>query len=484
MYNQHPSNIDASAINIYNPCLNTDSYKLSHFLQLPPDQTETFSYVSSRGGKYDVIIPCGPQPYLMQYLSVPIKQSDVEEARIIADLHGVPFNYAGFTAMVEKKGGMWPVEIEASPEGLPIPTHHVIVTIRSTDPEFAWVVGFLETGLLRAVWYMTTVATQSWHIRHLIEEYANRTCDTLDGIEYKLNDFSARGVSSFESAGLGGIGHLLSFCGTDNLAAILFAMRFYQAGVIGRSVPAAEHSTITVYGREGEADAYRQLLRQFAKPGAIVAIVSDSYDIKNAICNIWGVQLRQEVIDSEALVVIRPDSGDPVSIVAQSLVDLEAAYGSVTNSKGYRVLNHVRVIQGDGVNIDTIRKILETITSLGFSVDNIAFGMGGALLQIVNRDDQRFAMKCSAVHLTFCGWVDVYKDPVTDPGKQSKRGQLTLMRLPNADDPLGWQYATIRIEQQSEFESKGWAKVLRPVFRDGQILAYTTIDEMRRNCGW
>ena len=223
-----------------------------------------------------------------------------------------------------------------------------------------------------------------------------------------LHDFGARGVSSLESAALGGAAHLVNFLGTDTVSALCLARAHYHAPMAGYSIPAAEHSTITSWGREREVDAYRNMLRQFGKPGAIVAVVSDSYDIYRAISEHWGTTLRDAVIASGATLVIRPDSGDPVEVVAESLRRLDEAFGHVINGKGYRVLNHVRVIQGDGINPDTIRAILQRITGDGYAADNVAFGMGGALLQRLDRDTQKFALKCSAARVDG-EWVDVYR---------------------------------------------------------------------------
>jgi nicotinamide phosphoribosyltransferase len=195
----------------------------------------------------------------------------------------------------------------------------------------------------------------------------------------------------------------------------------------GFSIPAAEHSTITCWGREHEVDAYRNMLRQFARPGAIVAVVSDSYDIYRAIRELWGNALREEVIASGATIVIRPDSGDPVGVVHRCLELLDDAFGHVVNAKGFRVLKHMRLIQGDGINPVSIRAILERVTGAGYAADNVAFGMGGALLQRVDRDTQNFALKCSAARVDG-RWIDVYKDPVTDTGKRSKRGRMTLLK--------------------------------------------------------
>jgi nicotinamide phosphoribosyltransferase len=244
--------------------------------------------------------------------------------------------------------------------------------------------------------------------------------------------------------------HLVNFLGTDTVSGLLAARAYYGEPMAGFSIPAAEHSTITSWGREREVDAYRNMLKQFGKPGALVAVVSDSYDIYRAITEHWGRTLREEVIASGATLVVRPDSGDPADVVHQSLKLLDEAFGSTVNGKGFKVLNHVRVIQGDGVNPISIRAILERITTAGYATDNIAFGMGGALLQQLNRDTQRFALKCSAARIDG-RWIEVYKQPVTDPGKLSKRGRLATLRHPEfgtwktiavpaeLDDPLAYQ---------------------------------------------
>lgn len=202
--------------------------------------------------------------------------------------------------------------------------------------------------------------------------------------------------------------------GTDTMAGVLAARAFYGEPMAGFSIPAAEHSTITAWGREGEIDAYRNMLERFAKPGSVLAVVSDSYDLFNAVERLWGRELRQQVIDSGATVVIRPDSGVPEEVVLQTALRLERAFGVRRNSKGYKVLNHVRIIQGDGINAHSIRQILANLKFNGFSADNVAFGMGGALLQQINRDTFRFAMKTSSIRIGE-EWTDVYKDPVLAP---------------------------------------------------------------------
>ena len=412
-----------------NIILNTDSYKASMFKQYPVGTTGVYSYIESRGGRYDQTVFFGLQAFIKEYLLEPITQADIDIADEIWTAHGEPFNRSGWQYILDRHAGYLPVVIKAVPEGTVVPVKNVLATIENTDPECYWLTTWLETALLRAIWYPTTVATQSYSIKQIILDYLEKTGDTTS-IDFKLHDFGARGVSSMESASIGGAAHLVNFMGSDTMSGILFAREYYDAGISGFSIPAAEHSTITSWGREGEVDAYRNMLAQFARPGSIVAVVSDSYDIYNAAEKLWGEELRQKVVDSGATVVIRPDSGDP-DVVCRKLVQiLGKKFGYTTNSKGFKVLNNVRLIQGDGVNEHTIRTILGSFAAYGWSADNIAFGMGGGLLQQVDRDTQRFAMKCSAAKING-KWVPVQKDPVTDSGKKSKAGRVTLYKNAN-----------------------------------------------------
>jgi len=334
---------------------------------------------------------------LKEYFTKAVARDDVALAAEVCAAHCVPFNRDGWLHVVDNHGGCLPVRIRAVAEGTLVPVHHVLVTIENTDPASAWLTSFLETALLR-IWYPTTVATNSWATKQIIARYLENTGDPA-GLPFKLHDFGARGVSSLESAMLGGMSHLVNFQGTDTMSALLGARVYYSEPMAGFSIPAAEHSTITAWGRKGEADAYRNMLRQFAKPGALVAVVSDSYDLDRAVDELWGRELRQAVIDSGATVVIWPDSGDPTSVVLSTVQSLDRSYGADVNGEGFRVLRHVRGIQGDGITRESIQSILAALEAHGYSADNIAFGQGGALLQQVNRDTQRFAMKCSAVQV-------------------------------------------------------------------------------------
>lgn len=461
-----------------NLLLNTDSYKASHWLQYPPGTDATFFYVESRGGIYDRTVFFGLQAILKEHLTKPITHADVDQARDVFAAHGEPFNEAGWRYIVDHHAGLLPIRIRAVPEGAVVPTHHALMTIESTDPKAFWVPSYLETMLLR-IWYPVTVATISWHAKQTIRQFLERTSDDPQGqLPFKLHDFGARGVSSVESAAIGGAAHLVNFLGTDTVSGLLLARAHYHEPMAGFSIPAAEHSTITSWGRTHEVDAYRNMLKQFAKPGSIVAVVSDSYDIYHAIREHWGKTLKDEVIASGATIVIRPDSGDPVAVVHQCLELLDEAFGHTVNGKGYKVLNHVRVIQGDGINPTSIRAILERVTSAGYATDNVAFGMGGALLQQLNRDTQKFALKCSAARIDG-RWIDVYKDPITDQGKQSKRGRMTLLKHREYGN-----YRTVPVSPEAASladveKPLGYDDAMVTIWEDGKLIRDWTFAQVR-----
>jgi nicotinamide phosphoribosyltransferase len=144
---------------------------------------------------------------------------------------------------------------------------------------------------------------------------------------------------------------------------------------------------------------------------------------------------------------------------------LYKSFGGRINAKGYRVLDDsVRIIQGDGVDAKAIREILQALKDEGFSAENIAFGMGGALLQKPNRDTFSFAMKASAISVDG-EYRDVYKDPVGDSRKRSKRGRLALTK----------DFETVRIE-----ELDGRKNLLEPIFRNGRLIQKYSFDEVRK----
>jgi nicotinamide phosphoribosyltransferase len=459
-------------LNPHNLILNTDSYKASHFAQFPQGMTFGSWYIESRGGDSNFVRFFGLQAFLMEYLSRGVSIADVEEAGSVFSAHGLPFPYERWMHVARDLGGRLPVRIRAVPEGAVIPVHTPLVVIESTDPELPWLPGWMETALLRAVWYPTTVCTVSWEIRQIIRAALEKTADDPEAeLPFKLHDFGARGVSSQESAGLGGMAHLVNFMGTDTVTALIYARNYYGAEMAGYSIPAMEHSTVTSFGRAGEAHAYRQMIETFGKSGALFAMVIDSYNREHAVSQIIGEELRDLIVSSGATPVIRPDSGDPPFVVLRTVQTLEAKFGATVNTKGFKVLNGVRVIQGDGINAASIRKILFLLEQWGYSASNVAFGMGGALLQHPHRDTQKFAQK---LHLVTVGGLTygVSKSPTDDMGKASKKGRLDVIR-----DERGIR----TVDREAGEYTPHPQSVLHTVFENGEILKRYTWEQVRGN---
>lgn len=453
-----------------NLILATDSYKHSHFLQYPPEARAISAYVEARHNDFsDRVLFLGLQPFLLDYLARPVTAKDIAEAEAICTAHGVPFNRAGWERIVTVHGGYLPIEIKALDEGTVVPTGVPLVQVENTDPAMPWLPTFIETALLRSIWYPTTVGTLSWKCKAIIAAGLEQSSDDPAGqLPFKLHDFGARGVSSGESAALGGMAHLVNFMGTDTLEGIMAARRYYGADMPGFSIPAAEHSTMTSWGRAREAAAYENMLDAFDGEGRIVAVVSDSYDLDAAVADIWGGSLRAKVAGRQGTLVVRPDSGDPIETPLRTVKALWEKFGGSVNSKGFRVLDpHVRVIQGDGMNIASIARLVDRMIQEGYAIDNIAFGMGGGLLQQVNRDTLRFAMKADAMQGDGGEWRDVSKAPATDPTKGSKAGRQAVVR---ADGKL----TARRLDSVMAGED-----LLRPVWRNGELLVRHSFDDLR-----
>lgn len=449
-----------------NIILLTDSYKISHWMQYPEDTSKVYSYFESRGGMFSETLFFGLQYFLDTYLSTPITKEMVDEAEAAYSLHfgsNSLFNRKGWDYIVEKHKGKLPVRIKAVPEGTVVATHNVLMTVENTDPECFWLTNYLET-LLSQVWYPTTVATLSKEMKKLIHRYLDKTGDTAL-INFKLHDFGFRGVSSVESAGIGGAAHLVNFMGTDTVAALIVANKHYGETMAGFSIPASEHSTITSWGEHGEKEAMRNMIEKYGNNN-LYACVSDSYDIYKACSDIWGGELKDNVLNANGTLIIRPDSGTPHQVVVKCLDILGEKFGYSINDKGYKVLNpKIRLIQGDGIDYEETRKILSEMERTGWSTDNVAFGMGGGLLQKVNRDTQKFAFKCSSAVVNDTP-RDVFKAPITDNGKTSKKGRLSLVN----------RLGKIQTIEGSDLIDD----MLVPVYENGVILKRYSLEEIRK----
>lgn len=504
-----------------NIILLSDSYKISHWRQYPPGTEYVYSYFESRGCDrkgWDSVCFFGLQYFIKRYLlGQVVTREKIDEAEALFQMHfsgdGVTPNTTnffkeGWEYILEKHEGRLPVHIKAVPEGMVIPNKTVLFTMVNTDPKCFWLTNFLET-LLVQVWYPMTVCTnsrmQKLSIHEWLEKTGNEDWAIPGGTAYKLNDFGFRGVSSVESAAVGGCAHLVNCLGTDTVASLLVANKYYNhVGAAGNSIPASEHSTITSWGVDGECDAMKNMLLQY--PEGLVACVSDSFDIWRACKEYWGTKLKDLIKgritgDKFGRLIVRPDSGDPADTCKAIMGILcEQFKEDVTITKtGHKLLPpYIRVIQGDGVDYETIPKILASLAEAGFAADNLAFGSGGALLQKVNRDTFKCAFKCAEITVNGVS-RDVFKDPITDKGKASKKGRLTLQRAAETtgfaeDDKYkprqgdggipggtGFLHYTPCGTYVTVASGKGdpAKDVLVDVYKDGKILKEYTLNEIR-----
>lgn len=494
--------------------VNADSYKVSHWSQYPAGTEYVSSYIEPRSSRYakafgaehDYAVFFGLQAYVKEYLAQPVTQEDVDLAEVFFAMHGEPFNKDGWQYIVDHHGGKLPIEVRALEEGTVLKTSNALVEIVNTDPKCFWLTSYVETALLRAVWYPTTVATKSRLVKEICRDALIATTDdaAIEGtLDFMLHDFGARGVSSNESSALAGAAHLVNFKGTDTVMGALSALMYYnpafdaalevEAGNAKRamirvlkdmqakgeplpafSVEASEHSTMTITGRAGEEAQVKALIEK-AKQGRIVSIVSDSYDYYNTVRNMFGGSLKNDVIEAGAnggRVVIRPDSGDPVEVVVNTLKILDETFGTTVNGKGYKVLPpYLRVLQGDGIDLGSLHDMVDAVKAAGFSIENVVFGMGGGLEQKVTRDDLNFAQKASAARINGV-WHDVYKDPITADVnfvKKSKRGRLSTV----------FDGAAFTTKRTADLAA-GEVDSLQPVFRNGEVLRMQSFDAVRK----
>jgi len=476
-----------------NLILCTDAYKYSHHKFYGSEMTKMVSYMESRGGKFSKTVFYGLQIFLKQYLEgVAITKEEVDEAfDYLGTKHGVfgredVFDRSKFDYIVDKYDGKLPISIKAVPEGTVVDAKNVLFTIESLDENCAWLTNFLESLLLQ-VWYPITVATLSREVRVIVTK-AFKDCTSYDDelmnimIDFVLNDFGFRGVSSVQSAKTGGSAHLVNFLGSDTVIASKLIRDVYNTErVYGLSIPATEHSIMTLKGESGELELMKRVLTTF--PTGLVACVSDSFNIFRACSEYWGTELRDLVLSRPATpgnqLVIRPDSGHVTRTLVEIFNILFDKFGYTVNEKGYKVLPpQVRVIQGDGVNLNSIQEIYDLLKSEKISPENLALGMGGKLLQAdINRDTNNFATKaCFAI--VDGKEVDVVKSPtemdengnITKSFKKSKKGKLKLVK--NEDG----SYRTVT-SSDSDFDTI--KDELIEVFRSGVITKEWTFEEVR-----
>lgn len=409
-----------------NLLLATDAYKGSHFELYHQDTESTRFYIAPRRQGQNLpqeFIVFGLS-YAVEILKQPITNDDLNEAMDIWNSFGptgvpYPFPEDSVRDLIKNHGGKLPINIYGVKEGDPQKRYNSPVAIvECLDPKFSWIVGFIETVFQRAIWYPSTVATLSRGVRQNLYDYYQQSVDpdmfwTLD---YRLHDFGARGATSGESAALGGLAHLINFNGTDTMEAVRLARKMYGMKVadIAASIPAAEHSTVTSFGLDEKA-ALNRMIDKFGD--RMFAFVSDSYDYRKFVDEVWcSDAVKEKIKEKGGFPVVRPDSGDCIAEPMYAVRALAGSWGYTVNTKGYKVLNGIAVIQGDGMTPNSIDLLYNQLTSEGFAANNVAIGMGGGLLQKVDRDTMSWSMKLYQIKRKGI-WYDVQKKPATQKSK-------------------------------------------------------------------
>ena len=483
-----------------NPLTAIDFYKTDHRRQYPEGTAEVYANFTPRSSRlakvldgYDnKIVFFGLQYFVQDFLinawnehffKQPQEKvvaaykrrmdfalgKDAIDVKHIAELHDL---------------GYLPLKIKALAEGTKSPIGIPVLTIVNTHPDFFWLTNYIESIISCYLWKPITSATIAFEYKRLLVDYAKKTGSPIDFTQFQAHDFSFRGMSSFQDAAISGAAHLTSFWGTDSVPAIDLAEIYYKANaeneMIGCSVPATEHSVMCMGMKDGELATFKRLICDLY-PNGIVSIVSDTWDFWKVVTE-YTVELKQEILRRDGKVVIRPDSGDPVKIVAGdpdapkgtpehkgAIECLWDVFGGTITDKGYKMLDsHIGLIYGDSITLERANNILKALEAKGFASANVVFGVGSFTYQYSTRDSFGFAVKATS------GVVngqrrDIFKDPKTDSGtKKSAKG---LLRVEREGDKL-----VLHDQQTLEQENEG---LLQTVFLDGKLVNSVSLAEIR-----
>lgn len=488
--------MDARLNEVVDTLLSTDAYKLEHKNMYPKGTQTVFSNLTARGTRIkgiDVTVFFGLQAFLKRLkdrweeffnlTNVELDNVLVAYETVVCDLLGVEsFDTSHFEKLHDL--GYLPLRVKAFREGALVPLRVPYLTIENTHPQFFWLTNYLETELSAEMWQPITSATLAWRNRQLLDKRAQESGDeTL--VEFQGHDFSCRGMEGMAAAGASSAGHLLSFKGTDTLAAIRYVQKFYDSsnnGQIASSCPATEHSIMCAGGREGEFDTYERLVDMY--PDGILSIVSDTWDLWSVLTEFLP-KLKDKILTRNGKLVVRPDSGDPETILCgdleaspgspehQGVVRLLAdTFGTYVNDKGYMELDsHVGVIYGDSIHYERADAITRRLMDMGFASTSVVFGFGSYTYQYQTRDTFKMAVKATWVKVNGEG-RDILKDPITDDGtKKSATGRLAV-RTMMSGEPYLIEHASA--EQEAE-------QRLIPVFDNGKLLNTQSFSDIREN---
>lgn len=477
--------------------LMADFYKLSHRKQYPEGTQLVYSTWTPRATKIqgvNEVAVFGIQGFIKEYLVEFFKENFF--SRNIAD---IVKDYKRFITatlgdldpdvshIVElHQLGYLPLVVRSLNEGEVVPIRTPVLVIYNSDYRFFWLTNYIETLMSSILWKPMTSATIALRYKKILNKYAKLTTGSTDFVQFQGHDFSMRGMDAIEASARSGAGHLAAgFVGTDTIPSILYLEEYYNTDVtkelVGCSIPATEHSVMCAY--EDDRKSFRRLITELY-PSGFLSVVSDTWNLWEVLTEVLP-ELKQEVLERDGKLVVRPDSGDPVKIVCgdpegkteaerKGVVELlwDTFGGTVTN-EGYKVLDsHVGCIYGDSITLQRCEAICEGLKNKGFASVNCVFGIGSFTYQYNTRDTFGFALKS-----TYCRIKDkdvpIFKDPITDDGtKRSLKGCVSVTKDTNGfktQDGLTLHEAT---------NSEG--NLLKLRFIDGHVLHETSLAEIRQ----
>lgn len=488
----------------------TDAYKLGHIKMYPKGTTKVLSNFTNRGSRIDGVdhvVHFGLQAFLQKYCIEAFApffaaDEDFAVAEYQAGLNDVlgPNSIGTDHVRALHRRGYLPLIFRALPEGTRVPLLVPSVTVESTEPEFFWLVNYIETALSASIWQPSTAATIAGKYRGILDAAAEKTGTDAGFVDWQLHDFSFRGMSGLDTAAASGAAHLLSFKGSDSLGAMDFVRRYYNSsfgaenGQVLGSIPASEHAVMCAGGPEGEAGTFRHILEQ--NPTGNISLVSDGYDLWHVLQVILP-SLKDLITTRDGNVVIRPDSGDPADIVCGTstrpgaihtadvktmdrhpayfgvVALLDAEFGHTLNESGYKVLNNVRVMYGDSITPERAADITTRLEKEGYAAENIVLGVGSFTYQYNTRDTFSSAVKVTYIEVQGEG-RNVFKDPITAGGsKRSATGRLAVTR--DADGEL------MLIEKATPEEEEN--SLLQPVWANGGFIRRQSFADVRKVLG-
>ena len=483
-----------------------DGYKLDHRRQAPQGIQYTYENWTARASRIpdsNHVVFFGLQYFLKKYLmeemeatffSQPIDQVCAKYENLVNGYLGPNTIGSEHIAALHELGYV-PMEFKALPEGTLVPLRVPMFTLENTHPDFAWIPGYFETLLSNVLWLPCTSATTAYRYRKFLDDAAEWTGGDPEFVNWQGHDFSMRGMAGVEAAQLSGMGHLLSFWGSDTIPAIDTINRYYTnpdgvVSVVG-SVAATEHSVMSAGGQLTEDETFRRLLTEIY-PGKdpegfeIFSVVSDTWNLWEVLTEILP-KLKDEIMARHGKMVIRPDSGDPVKIICgdpdandervrKGVIELLwDEFGGTRTDQGFKQLDpHVGAIYGDSITYERCKAIVHGLERKGFASTNMVFGIGSYTYQHVTRDTYGFAMKATSVVVNG-QQRPIFKQPVTDDGtKHSAVGRLAV--LPGINLQTGAPDLVLVNNASPEEEA---ASLLEPVWRNGQFIKGYSFEGVR-----